>query len=141
LIVQANIKVPELLFTYGTLQDTEVQRLLFGASYQMRKAVLLGWTLQVAPEGWLFIKPDPAGCVSGSLLELDAAALQAADLWEEVPVLYQRETVAVRLEDGGKLEAWAYTRREAAGMPYSGRALSLVECEEMLAALRRSIRT
>jgi len=139
--VQANTKATELLFAYGTLQEKKVQRLLFGAPCQMRKATLLGWTLLVAPEGWLFIKPDLAGCVSGSLLELDAAALQAADVWEEVPDLYQREKVAVRLEDGGKLEAWAYTRRKAVGMPHASRALSLVECEEMLAAIRRSIRT
>lgn len=131
----------ELLFAYGTLQDAELQRILFGAPCRMRKAALLGWTLHVAPEGWLFIKPDPAGSVSGSLLELDAEALRAADLWEETPTLYQREKVMVRLEDGGKLPAWAYTRRTAEGVPHSGCALSLFEREEMLAAVRRSILT
>ncbi len=129
----------ELLFAYGTLQDAELQRILFGAACVMRKAALPGWTLHVAPEGWLFIKPELAGSVSGSLLELDEAALQAADLWEEIPTLYQREKVLVRLEDGGGLEAWAYTRREAEGVPYSGGTLSLLRREEMLAAVRRSV--
>uniref|UniRef100_UPI004055F7D2 gamma-glutamylcyclotransferase family protein n=1 Tax=Candidatus Electronema sp. TaxID=2698783 RepID=UPI004055F7D2 len=128
-----------LLFAYGTLQDAELQRILFGAPCRMRKAALPGWTLHVAPEGWLFIKPDPAGSVSGSLLELDAEALRTADLWEEIPTLYQREKVAVRLADGGELEAWAYTRRTAEGVPHSGGALSLLRREDMLAALRRSV--
>ncbi len=104
----------------------------------MRRAVLPGWTLHVVPEGWLFIKPDPAGTVSGSLLELDAAALQAADLWEETPTLYQREKVTVLL-DGDQQEAWAYTRRTAAGVPHSGNALSLFSREDLLAIVRRSV--
>lgn len=128
-----------LLFAYGTLQDAELQRILFGAPCRMRKAALPGWTLHVAPEGWLFIKPDPAGSVSGSLLELDAEALRTADLWEEIPTLYQREKIAVRLADGGGLEAWAYTRRTAEGVPHSGGVLSLLRREDMLAALRRSV--
>lgn len=104
----------------------------------MHRAVLPGWTLHVAPEGWLFIKPEPAGIISGSLLELDAAALQAADLWEEVPTLYQREKITVLL-DGDQQEAWAYTRRTAAGVPHSGNALSLFSREELLAIVRRSV--
>ncbi|WP_417911835.1 gamma-glutamylcyclotransferase family protein [Candidatus Electronema sp. TJ] len=136
-----NIKATELLFSYGTLQDAELQQILFGAQCRMRKAALPGWTLHVGPEGWLFIKPDPAGTVSGSLLELDAEALRAADLWEETPTLYQREKVNVRLDDGSGLEAWAYTRRAAAGVPHPGGALSLFEREETLAAVRRSILT
>lgn len=130
---------PELLFAYGTLQHPEIQNILFGTACLMRNAVLRGWKLYVSPEGWLFIKPDPAGSVSGKLLELDEAALRAADLWEEVPMLYQREKIVVRLEAGGELEAWTYTRRNTTGVPYSGSALSLLQCEEMLAAARRSV--
>ncbi len=130
---------PELLFAYGTLQHREIQNILFGTVCLMRTAVLRGWKLHVSPEGWLFIKPDPMGSVSGSLLELNTAALRAADLWEEVPVLYQREKVVVRLEDSGELETWAYTCRNATGTPYSGSSLSLLQCEEMLAAARRSV--
>ncbi len=130
---------PELLFAYGTLQHPEIQNIFFGTICLMRNAVLRGWKLYVSPEGWLFIKPDPMGSVSGKLLELDEMALRAADLWEEVPVLYQREKVVIRLEDGSELETWAYTRRNSAGAAYSGSALSLLQREEMLAAARRSV--
>ena len=136
--MQRRTKATELLFAYGTLQDTELQRILFGTACVMRRAVLPGWKLHIAPEGWLFIKPDLAATVSGSLLELDAAALQAADLWEEVPTLYQREKVTVLLDDEQQ-EAWTYTRRTATGVPYSGDAFSQFQREELLAIVRRSV--
>ncbi len=74
---------------------------------------------------------------AGSELLFAYGTLQDAEL-QRIPTLYQREKVAVRLEDGGAAEAWA-TRRTAEGAPYSGGALSLLQREEVLAALRRSI--
>ncbi|WP_417911307.1 gamma-glutamylcyclotransferase family protein [Candidatus Electronema sp. PJ] len=137
----ANTKVIDQLFTYGTLQDKEIQQLLFGCTCVMRKAMLPGWSLYASlQDGYLFIKPDDlTSRVSGSLLAINAEALQAADLWEEVPLLYQREAVLVRLEDGSELEAWAYTRREKAGVPYAGKQLSLLEQQAVLAAAQQSI--
>ncbi len=103
--------------------------------------MLPGWSLYASlQDGYLFIKPDDlTSRVSGSLLAINAEALQAADLWEEVPLLYQREAVLVRLEDGSELEAWAYTRREKAGVPYAGKQLSLLEQQAVLAAAQQSI--
>lgn len=136
--MKANTRATELLFAYGTLQDAKIQRILFGGPCRMRKAALPGWSLYLAPEGWLFIKPDLAGSVVGSLLKLDAAALQAADLWEEVPLLYQREKVLVRPENGGELEAWTYTRRNAEGKPHQGGQLTLLDRQTVLQAAAES---
>jgi len=129
----------ESLFAYGTLQDAELQQILFGSSCRTRKARLPGWALHVAPEGWLFIKPDPAGCVSGSLLELDETALRAADLWEDAPTLYQREKVLVWPEKAEPILAWAYTRREADGVPHAGGLLTLRDRQALLAELRAAL--
>ncbi len=138
--MKVNTKATELLFVYGTLQDTELQQILFGCSCRMRRAALPGWSLYAASEGWLFIKPDMAGSVSGRLLELDAAALRAADLWEEVPLLYQREKLLVIMpESEALLAAWAYTRRDGKGMPYAGGQTSLLERQVMLQAAAKRI--
>lgn len=96
----------EWLFSYGALQDADIQRILFGRNFAgSGRAVLPGWLLLVSADGYLFIKPDPAGRVSGSLLALDAAALSAADRWEDAPRLYQREKTRVRTEGGWQV-AW-----------------------------------
>lgn len=127
----------QLLFSYGTLQDAGIQRMLFGRTFVGSRAELPGWSLHVAAEGYLFIKPDPAGRVSGSLLALDPFALRAADRWEDAPRLYQREKVRVRTEEGWQA-VWAYTRRSAAGLPQSDKRLSLLDQQAVLAAAKLS---
>jgi gamma-glutamylcyclotransferase (GGCT)/AIG2-like uncharacterized protein YtfP len=132
----------ELVFAYGTLQDEELQRRLFGCALIGSNAFLPGWSLFASAEdGYLFIKPDPPGSVSGSLLALDATALQTADRWEEFPQLYQREKVAVRLEDGTWREAWVYTRRQAEGTPYAGGRMSLLDRQAVLKAAGAAFRS
>ena len=122
------------LFSYGTLQDPEIQKVLFGFCCTYKKARLSGWSLYSSQEeGYLFIKPDPTGTVSGRVLDIDTAALNMADRWEEVP-LYMREKVMVTVEDGTRQEAWAYTRRDAGGELHCGKELSLLDRQLVLSA-------
>ncbi len=124
------------LFSYGTLQDPEMQRILFGFCCPYKKAELKGWSLYASGEdGYLFIKPDPAGTVSGRIIELDRRALHEADRWEETPY-YKRERADVSLEDGSMREVWVYTRRDAQGELYAGSGLSLLDREIVLDVLK-----
>jgi len=121
------------LFSYGTLQDSEIQEILFGFACKKKNAKLPGWSLYASNEdGYLFIKPDSSGNVAGSIIEVDTSAIQAADQWEEIP-FYRREKVSVILDDDTKHEAWAYTRRWEKGKLYAGTQLSTIDRETVLA--------
>lgn len=50
----------------------------------------------------------PGVSTYGYVVALDKSALQALDRFEGVPVVYQREKIAVTTQDGVKLKAWAY---------------------------------
>ena len=131
--MSCQIQAKHRLFSYGTLLDPEIQKVLFGFCCTYKDAQLSGWSLCSSEEGYLFIKPDPSGTVSGRIIEIDTAALHMADQWEEVP-LYMRESVVVTVEDGTRLEAWAYTRRDAEGELHSGKDLSLLDRQFVLNA-------
>ena len=127
-----------LLFTYGTFQDPEIQKILFGGFRLTKPAGLKGWSLFASGEdGYLFIKPDSNGFVRGSVMELNELDLQIADRWEDVP-FYQREEANVELEDDSELQVWIYTRRQGSGTPYSGDRYSLKDRETVLAIARAS---
>lgn len=122
----------EHLFTYGTLLDKEIQRILLGREYPPRPARLTGWTLHASADGYLFIKADPAGTVDGGIIAVDQAVLMITDQWEEVP-RYLREKLTVALANGTSVEAWAYTRRDGDGTAYRGKKTSLLDRQALLA--------
>ena len=123
------------LFSYGTLQDPEIQQSLFGFRCLFKKAHLPGWSLHTSNEaGYHFIKPNPSGTVTGRIIELTTTAIRVADQWEEVPI-YKREKVVVTLEDGTSQEVWSYTKRYAEGMLYSGDQWSVLDRQSVLAAV------
>jgi gamma-glutamylcyclotransferase (GGCT)/AIG2-like uncharacterized protein YtfP len=120
------------LFSYGTLQDPDIQIALFGSICVKKNAKLTGWSLYASHEdGYLFIKPDPSGTVDGCILEIDTNAIHTADRWEEVPY-YIREKVLITLGDNTKQEVWVYTRRSAKGKPYAGKQMSIVNRQVVL---------
>lgn len=128
------------LFTYGTFQDPEIQKILFGNTRKTRQATLKAWSLFASDDdGYLFIKPDSNGLIKGSVMELDETDLHIADRWEDVP-FYEREKVVVQLEDGSEIQVWAYTRRQGTGTPYSGNQYSLKDRETVLAIARAARR-
>ena len=105
------------LFAYGTLKDPDIQKALFEKEPNMKEAHVPGWSLHIASDGYLFIKPMLDRSVDGVLLELDKEDLDRADLWEDVPT-YRRERLSARTESDEIVGVWAYTRRYAAGEPY-----------------------
>jgi gamma-glutamylcyclotransferase (GGCT)/AIG2-like uncharacterized protein YtfP len=107
-----------LLFSYGTLQDKKVQVAHFGRELQGRRDSMPGYrqTLVeitdpevIATSGKTHHpivepSPDPADEVSGSVFEITAPELAAADKYEVSD--YKR--VAVKLKSGA--QAWVYVR-------------------------------
>ncbi|WP_176010541.1 gamma-glutamylcyclotransferase family protein [Paenalkalicoccus suaedae] len=102
----------QLLFSYGTLRDEDVQRVLFGRVVEVREAVLDGHAAYVGEDGYYFLKKG-IGVIEGAVLRLTGAELAVADRWEEVPV-YARVAVDVRVA-GEVVRAWVYVRPDAVG--------------------------
>lgn len=106
----------ERLFSYGTLRLPHVQLATFGRLLEDRPDAILGYRIEqvtitdpyvLATSGqehhpMLVATPDPTAAVEGSVLELTAAELQAADDYEVDD--YTRVTAPLR--SGGT--AWAY---------------------------------
>lgn len=105
-----------LLFSYGTLQDEQVQRSLFGRTLRGRKDHLLNYEQALSrvedPEfartsgktHHAILRParNDAAQVEGTALEVTDAELARVDQYE--PVEYKR--VIGRLASGG--QAWVY---------------------------------
>ena len=105
-----------LLFSYGTLQQDDVQRATFGRALAGRADQLVGWTRAmvaiedpavVATSGKThhpIVRPgdDPSDRVAGTAFEVSDAELAAADRYEVAA--YRR--VGVTLASGR--EAWVY---------------------------------
>jgi gamma-glutamylcyclotransferase (GGCT)/AIG2-like uncharacterized protein YtfP len=108
--------VTELLFSYGTLQQRDVQRSTFGRDLDGRPDAIVGYELEyvtitdphvVATSGsdrHPIIKPsgDSGAAIEGTVFTLSPADLAAADEYEVDA--YRR--VAVPLRSGG--QAWVY---------------------------------
>jgi gamma-glutamylcyclotransferase (GGCT)/AIG2-like uncharacterized protein YtfP len=100
------------LFTYGTLQDTDVQENLFGRILQGTPETLIGYELseiQIEEEFGLVQYPiivetnDSDDTIDGILYEVTMNDLYQADLYEGKH--YKR--IEVQLQSNQK--AWAYT--------------------------------
>ena len=100
------------LFSYGTLQDTDVQENLFGRILQGTPEILIGYELseiQIEEEFGLVHYPiimeteDSNDTISGILYQVSMNDLHQADLYEGKH--YKR--IEVQLQSNQK--AWAYT--------------------------------
>jgi gamma-glutamylcyclotransferase (GGCT)/AIG2-like uncharacterized protein YtfP len=100
------------LFSYGTLQDTDVQENLFGRILQGTPEILIGYELseiQIEEEFGLVHYPiimeteDSNDTISGILYQVSMNDLHQADLYEGKH--YKR--IEVQLQSSQK--AWAYT--------------------------------
>lgn len=100
------------LFTYGTLQETEVQQDLFGRILQGTPETLVGYELneiQIEEEFGIAYYPiitktdDSNDTISGTLYEVTMKEIHQADLYEGLH--YKR--VEVLLQSNQK--AWAYS--------------------------------
>jgi gamma-glutamylcyclotransferase (GGCT)/AIG2-like uncharacterized protein YtfP len=107
-----------LLFSYGTLQDKNVQLASFGRELTGQNDALPGFVRRLVPVGdpdveatglTHYANAEPSGnpedAVAGVVFEITEAELAAADEYEE-PADYRRITVTLR---SGK-QAWVYLR-------------------------------
>ena len=106
----------EYLFSYGTLQKTEVQLELFGRLFNGSKDILIGYktsAVEITDAAFLAkgeqsvqltATPSADGKISGMVFELSADELAHADTYE--PTGYSR--IEVTLASGKK--AWVYLK-------------------------------
>jgi gamma-glutamylcyclotransferase (GGCT)/AIG2-like uncharacterized protein YtfP len=108
-----------LLFSYGTLQNKNVQIANFGRELTGREDALPGYSRRMVPidnpevaalsgeSHHANVEPssNPEDAVSGTVFEITEQELAAADKYEEV-VEYRRIAVALRSGD----QAWVYVR-------------------------------
>jgi len=109
--------MPVRLFTYGTLQRTDVQLASFGRELTGSPDVLPGYAIFEIPinnpeaeaelgiSHYSNIRPDAAAQVPGTVYELTEDELRRADRYEE-DADYRRITVPLR----SGVEAWVYLR-------------------------------
>jgi len=99
-----------LLFSYGTLQNRSVQIANFGRELTGREDVLPGYVRRmVAIYANAEPSSDPGDAVTGTVFEISAQELAAADKYEE-PADYRR--IQVTLRSG--VQAWVYVHATGA---------------------------
>ena len=107
-----------LLFSYGTLQDRDVQVANFGRELTGRADVLPGYRLGVAGSESQYANAEASSGhdeVSGTVFEVSEGELAAADKYEE-DAGYQR--IVVLLESGDRAWVYVHSKRQAGGPPY-----------------------
>lgn len=95
----------ERLFSYGTLQDPVVQKMLTGRIIPMQPDTLRGYGQKMVMLGdgvYPILTPDPDGCITGMVLEITPDELQRFDVYETKA--YRR--VQATLVSG--ITAWVY---------------------------------
>ncbi len=119
------------LFAYGTLCNTNVQRLLFGRTLKSFEYVLHGYTVCQCHDGFFTIKEQSGSSVSGRILELTDEDMVIADEWELVP-LYER----IHMHSGDNT-FWTYIRGDMADVVEDNAdGFSAYTEEELLAIVR-----
>jgi len=124
------------LFTYGTLQDIEIQRILFGKQILMEKATLNHWRIYSDEEGYYFITEEQGSFVEGHIIYLSQEELLIADQWEEVPT-YSRILVVVKLAEGITCKSWAYVKDNKKGKPIKNPQFSNRPREEVIVEAKK----
>lgn len=95
------------LFIYGSLLDAALRAKVIGHLTWVTPATLRGYERD--KRRYWFIRSRDAASVEGAvLMSLTADDLQALDRYEEVPRLYTRQRVRVRLADGSERECQVY---------------------------------
>lgn len=96
------------LFTYGSLMCSDIMSKVIGCQAEYTEATLSNFSRRsIRNEEYPGITPHSGTIVSGILyLDLSAQAIQQLDIFEGE--LYRRQTVTVRAEQQGQMEAMTY---------------------------------
>lgn len=98
------------LFSYGTLMDIQIQKILFRQEIKMVDAALEDYKVYADIDGYYYVKEEIGQIIHGKILELTEEQIRITDEWEEVPK-YIRKKVSVKLEDGEYKEVLLYEKR------------------------------
>jgi len=97
----------ERLFVYGSLLDPAERWRLLRRDVSLLPATLFDFSR--ARTQHYFVTHAPGASVDGAvLLGLDRTDLRILDEYEQLPELYTRERITVRLEGGSDIECWIY---------------------------------
>ena len=122
--LNSNMQSMVLLFSYGTLQDRDVQIANFGRELTGREDVLPGYARRLVPindkdvaaalRGESYYanaepSPNPGDAVCGTVFEITEQELAAADEYEK-DAEYGRISVTL----GSGAQAWVYVRKTVA---------------------------
>jgi gamma-glutamylcyclotransferase (GGCT)/AIG2-like uncharacterized protein YtfP len=126
------------LFSYGTLMNKEVQRVLFGHEIKMENAILENWKVYADIDGYFYVKEEEYSLVEGNVLELTEEELWIADQWEEVPTsMYLRRRVYVKLYSGEAKEVFIYEKMNVkAAKEVNQGSIASMEISEVLDTVR-----
>ena len=103
----------EKVFVYGTLLHSEIQQQLFGREiFPVARATLRGWKKMTDKE-YPYLIADALSVTQGSIIELSAEELAAADRWEEVPFSYKRLKLPVGADPEKVVHVWVYVSADA----------------------------
>lgn len=97
------------LFSYGTLMDVEIQKILFDQEIKMINAILEDYKVYADADSYYYVKKYVGQVIQGKVLELTKEQIWIADRWEEVPV-YLRKKVDVKLENGESTKVFIYEK-------------------------------
>lgn len=97
------------LFSYGTLMDVQIQKILFEQEIKMVDAILEDYKVYADADGYYYVKKYVGQVIHGKILELTNEQIWIADQWEEVP-MYLRKKVNVKLENGESTKVFIYEK-------------------------------
>ncbi|MVX66455.1 hypothetical protein GKZ28_22530 [Clostridium chromiireducens] len=97
------------LFSYGTLMDVKIQKILFEQELAMVDALLEDYKLYADTDGYFYIKKYVGNVIHGKILELTKEQMWIADQWEDVP-MYLRKKVSIRLKNGENRKVFIYEK-------------------------------
>ncbi len=101
----------ETLFVYGSLLESGVRRRLLGCEVAILPARLPGYERRKAR--YFYVQERSGAETSGLLLMgLAGTQLEIIDVYEEVPLLYQRRRAQVIADGRGAVQAWVYIPTE-----------------------------
>lgn len=87
------------IFVYGTLKSKKIQKELFGKELKMYEAILKDYSVYEASDGWYFIKEKEGSNIKGYVIELDNKSLEICDAFEYCPIMYQRKSISVNVQN------------------------------------------
>lgn len=125
------------LFSYGTLMDVEIQKILFDQEIKMINAILADYKVYADLDGYYYVKKYVGQLIQGKVLELTKDQIWIADQWEEVPI-YIRKEVNVKLENGESTKVFIYEKNNIKSeIEANSNSLSNLSLEEVITEAKK----